>query len=119
MFPTFLQSYDRWRPNFALDQGLVTRERAEFSKLIAYDGAAPSPWCNTLLLPLPMFDWRATLVPPGIGVSYALSKSVPSQPKSRYILLDHPPPAHAAFRELSSSSAGTLYENGRSSCFRK
>ena len=119
MLPAFLQSYDRWRPNFALDQAVVSRERAAFSRLIVYDSKASSPWCNTLLLPLPLFDWRVTLVPPGIGVSDESSKTVPNRPKSRYVLLDHPPPAGAAFRELGSFSAGTLYENGGSLCRRQ
>ena len=125
MLPSFLAAYDRWEPNFHLDQRALARQRAEFSRLVRYDGDAANPWCNTLLLPLELYDWRVTLVPPGIGISYPLVADIPLPPKSRYLLLTDDPTSFAAqidrsrLKPLRSFPAGTLYENPDSRCFRR
>ena len=125
MMPSFLTAYERWQPNFQLDHSALARERAAFSRLIAYDGDAANPWCNTLLLPLEIYDWRVTLIPPGIGISYLLAPDIPFPPKSRYLLLTDDPASLGAkidrtrLRPLGSFSAGKLYENPGSRCFRR
>jgi len=114
----FVASYGRWGPDFRLDQNMLRVDRAGFARLIVYNRDAPNPWCNTLTLPVPLLDWRATLVPPGIGISYQLAPTVPKHPKARYILLLRgAPPRNAAFRKLGSFAAGTVYENRASRCF--
>jgi hypothetical protein len=124
MLPSFLVAYERWEPNFHLNQTTLTREGAAFSRLMRYDGDAANPWCNTLLLPLELYDWRVTLVPPGIGISYPVS-DIALPPKSRYLLLTDDPFPWAAhldrsrLRPLGSFWAGTLYENPDSRCFRR
>ncbi len=116
----FVQSYGRWGPDFRLDQNMLRTDRAAFARLIVYNRTAPSPWCNTVTLPVHLLDWRATLVPPGIGISYQLAPTVPKHPKARYILLLRGAnPRNAAFRKLGSLAAGTVYENRASRCFAK
>jgi hypothetical protein len=125
MFPSFLNAYDRWKPNFDLDTAAIARERDAFARLIHYDRDARNPWCNTLVLPLEAFDWRVTLVPPGIGVSHAYARRVALPPKSRYVLVTSEPVwfnaavARAPLRPLGTFSAGMLYENRASACFRR
>jgi hypothetical protein len=120
MIPSFRAGYERWGPNFHLDQAALASERAEFSRLIAYDGGAANPWCNTIFVPLELYDWRVTLIPPGLGITYAVP-AVP--PRSRYLLLGDDPLSLAAnvdrarLRSLGSFQAGKLYENPDSLCF--
>jgi hypothetical protein len=121
MLPSFLNAYERWTPNFTVDQATVARERAGFATLIEYDPSPRNPWCNTLLMPVEVYDWRVTLVPRGIGIAYALS-AVPSPPKSRYVLLTADPfPLNSAVDtsrliKLGSFTAGTLFLNPDSQC---
>jgi hypothetical protein len=111
----FMQSYGRWAPDFQLDQHMLKADRAAFARLLVYTRAGGNPWCNTLTLPVALLDWRATLVPPGIGISYELAPTVPARPKARYVLLRRAVP-HAHFVKLGSFAAGTLYENRASLC---
>ena len=39
--------------------------------LVPYQKDAPSPWCNTMLINLDLYDWHVIAIPPGIGVSWA------------------------------------------------
>jgi hypothetical protein len=124
MFPSFLNAYDRWKPNFDLDTAAVSRERDAFARLIRYEPDARNPWCNTLLLPLKAYDWRVTLIPPGIGVSAAYTRNVAVPPKSRYVLITSNPVwfnaavARTPLRPLGTFAAGMLYENSESACFK-
>jgi hypothetical protein len=125
MLPSFRAGYEYWKPNFHLDQSVLAHERAAFSRLIGYDADAANPWCNTLLLPLELYDWRVTLIPPGIGISYVLGAEIPQPPKSRWLLLTDDPLSLGAkidrqrLRPLGSFQAGKLYENPDSRCFRR
>jgi hypothetical protein len=125
MLPSFHAGYSYWKPNFHLDRQALAEQRAAFSRLIRYEGGAANPWCNTLLLPLELYDWRVTLIPPGIGISYHLVADIPLPPKSRYLLLTDNPASFGApidrsrMRALGSFRAGTLYENPDSRCFRR
>jgi hypothetical protein len=125
MLPDFLNHYERWEPNFTLDPISVERERERVSRFLQYDDAAHNGWCNTLVLPVDLFDWRVVVVPPGIGISYALTDDQPDPPRSRYVMLDR---ARSALREgpfdtsrlkrLGSFSGGSVFENPASECFR-
>jgi hypothetical protein len=122
MLPSFFNAYKRWAPNFISDQASIARERAAFATLIEYDPSPRNPWCNTLLMPVEVYDWRVTLIPRGIGIAYALSAAVPRPPKSRYVLLTADPfPLNSAVDtsrliKLGSFTAGTLYLNPDSQC---
>ena len=124
MVPSFLAGYERWEPNFKVDTAVVERERERFATLIRYDDAARNPWCNTLVLPFENFDWRVTVVPPGFGISYAITDDQPQPPRSRYVLLTDQATVlgrlvdRSRLRRLGSGEAGTLYENPGSECFR-
>jgi hypothetical protein len=125
MVPSFLAAYERWEPNFSVDTAVVERERERFATLVRYEDAPRNAWCNTLVLPFEHFDWRVTVVPPGIGISYAITDSQPQPPRSRYVLLTDDPTVlgrmtdRSRLRRLGSGEAGTLYENPRSECFRE
>ena len=122
MLPSFLTSYSRWSPNFAFDLRALAHDRAAFARLMPYDANGSSPWCNTMLVPVDVYDWRVTLVPAGIGVAYTLFAPLPEPPKSRYVLL---PDANTTLnrdvdtsrlRRLGHFAAGTLYENPHGEC---
>jgi hypothetical protein len=125
MLPSFTRAYDAWRPNFALDQSVLSAERAAYLRTIPYTEDPNTPWCNTILVPIEAYDWRITLIPPGLGVSYYLGGDMKLPPKSAYVYLPVEPTALSGIlptgglEELRASDAtGTLYRNDASPCFR-
>jgi hypothetical protein len=123
-FPSFLNAYQTWGANFGLDHARIARERATVAARIRHDARARNPWCNTLLLPLEVYDWRVMLVPAGLGIAYGTAPSFAAHPKSRYLFLPREPFQvklaldRSALREVVSVPAGTFYENRKSRCFR-
>ena len=87
--PSFLGMYEQWQPNFGFEPSVVAQDRRELARHVRYDADAPSPWCNTLLIPVALYDARVTLVPAGIGISYTLSQADAPRRRirSRYVLL--------------------------------
>ena len=122
MLPTFLHAYSQWSPNFAFNLRQLADERRSFAQLMPYDEHASSPWCNTMLIPIEGYDWRVTLVPPGIGVAYSLSGDLHPPLKSRYMLLPDfgnrlsAAAGYDGMEPLGKFSAGTLYLNHESAC---
>jgi len=126
--PSLLSVYDGWRPNFEFDREEVDAQREALGFQLRYEPDPPSPWCNSLLLPVANYDYRVTLIPAGIGVSYLVSDTFETidQPlKSRYVLLDDasvrdgvPASLDPPLREIGTSAAGRLYENPGSECSR-
>jgi hypothetical protein len=95
--------------------------QAEMEKQIVYDETTRNPWCNTLLIPLHLYDYRLTVVPPGIGISYILDADTLQTPvQSKYLLFDRDtyevfaPRLNASL--VSSLSIGELYYNHDSGC---
>lgn len=69
-FPTFLDQYQGWQPNFELNPDELKQQQRALGTFVHYDPDAPSPWCNTLLIPVENYDYRVTLIPAGIGVTW-------------------------------------------------
>jgi hypothetical protein len=95
--------------------------QAEIARWIKFDETTQNPWCNTLLIPLHFYDYRLTIIPPGIGISYILDMENMQTPvKSKYLLMD--PGALDLFGDrlnislLGSFSVGDLYYNQDSGC---
>jgi hypothetical protein len=124
--PLLLIEYKNWGPNFGFDHSELSAERAQMQELVHYDANARSPWCNTLLIPIWLYDWRVTLIPAGIGVSYISYRDGPPLElpvKSRYLMLDVDPSEGdpvdiSSLHELGTFSFGRLFENPASVCFK-
>jgi hypothetical protein len=123
--PLFLMAYQDWGPNFAFDRSELSVARAQMQELVRYDSSARSPWCNTLLIPIWLYDWRMTLIPAGVGISYIVDTGRPLElpVKSRYVMLDVDPAFDdprldvSSLHELATFSYGRLFENPASVCF--
>jgi hypothetical protein len=127
--PSFAAEYRQWKPTFTFDLEQLRTLRASVARHVTYDARALSPWCNTILIPVPLYDYRVTLIPPGIGVSFILSWDPSHLPealrlpvKSRYLLLDDAThqalEATGQFRadRLDRLEIGTLYMNRDAAC---
>lgn len=95
--------------------------QSKFGKWIVFEPAIQNPWCNTLLIPLAYYDYRLTIVPPGIGISFIADDATIETPlKSKYLLFDRDTYELLADRLnvklLESSSFGDLYHNLDSGC---
>ena len=91
--PLFLTAYRDWNPNFAFDRSGLSADRIEVQRVVPFDPDTSNAWCSTVLLPIGLYDWRVTLFPAGVGVSYMLDYGLPLElpVKSRYVLLDVQP----------------------------
>lgn len=94
---------------------------SDVEKWIVFDQTAQNPWCNTLLIPLGYYDYRLTVIPPGIGISYILDIDNIEMPlKSKYLLFDEETYTILEDRLdaklLTSLSIGNLYYNQSSGC---
>lgn len=94
--------------------------QSEIERWVTFDDTA-DPWCNTLLIPLHYYDYRLTVIPPGIGISYIYDMDTFQTPvKSKYLLLDQETHEELASRLnatlLTSLSIGDLYYNRDSGC---
>jgi hypothetical protein len=95
--------------------------QSEMEKWVAFDETTQNPWCNTLLVPLHLYDYRLIVVPPGIGISYILDADTLQTPvQSKYLLFD--PDTYEVFANrlnaslVGSLSIGDLYYNHDSGC---
>jgi hypothetical protein len=92
--------------------------------VLRYDEDAPSPWCNTVVIPVALYDSRVTLVPAGMGVSYTLPQpdARPRPVRSRYVLVAETASDLAPLVEprrlapLGTFAFGRLYRNPASPC---
>ena len=123
---SFLNRFGQyWSGDFTADPAAFTAQQAEVAQYIAYDSAASSPWCNTLLLDVRLYDSRVLTVPGGIGVSYVLRPDTLQFPlKSRYLLFNSPADldlytrlqSRLNVRLLGRLSIGDLYLNQDADC---
>ena len=91
-------------------------------QVIAYDPDAPSPWCNTLVLEIPLYTADATRIPAGIGLSWVGQLRV-SHIKSRYVWLTDDSINQGLIESLRldlvplfDMPQGAIYLNKASSC---
>lgn len=73
VMPQFLDtSLKIWQPNFEFNLDELESERDTIEKYVIYNAEADSYWCNTIYVPLEIYDYRTTLFPPGIGITTLL-----------------------------------------------
>jgi hypothetical protein len=86
--PHFLDEFDTWKPNFEFDQQQIAQYQQQVGTFMVYDDDVSNHWCNTVLVDLDIYDYRVTLIPAGIGVSWIWGPSLAGNPlQSRYLLL--------------------------------
>jgi hypothetical protein len=93
----------------------------EVNRQIVYDSDATNAWCNTVFIPVALYDGRMTLVPPGIGIAYYWNPQLLNFPlKSRYVLLTpetaEPIVTKSDLQLLTSLSIGDIYLNRDAAC---
>lgn len=127
VLPNFLTTYRTWRANFEFDPIQMEDYREAMVSYLVYDPAAPSPWCNTLLLPLDYYDYRVTLIPGGIGISWLWDlkgeRAFHPPVRSHYLLMDKAGFEHFQARVGSLNAEwvaefpfGNLYYNHTANC---
>jgi len=87
--PPFIQRYSELESSYSQAVGeRLQNETREVDRYIQYDPQS-SYWCNTIFLPLALYDGRVLTIPTGIGVAWAEDVDKLQFPlKSRYILFD-------------------------------
>lgn len=92
VFPDVLQRFSNpVSNNFIYSKRQIEGTRQILENVIQYHPDQSNAWCNTLLLPVTLYDYRIALVPPGIGISYVLDNNgidrIPFPLKSKYVLI--------------------------------
>lgn len=87
--PPFIQRYSELESSYTQAVGeRLQNETREVERYIQYDPQL-TYWCNTIFLPLALYDGRVLTIPAGIGVAWAEDADKLQFPlKSRYILFD-------------------------------
>lgn len=81
--------YTRWFPNFHLNVPSLESEQAALETHLIYDPNADSRWCNTVLIPLGVYNYTVTLIPPGFGISYIWRRDIIDfSLESKYLILE-------------------------------
>jgi hypothetical protein len=77
--------------NFIYSKDNLTQTKLIFDQSIHFEPDQANAWCNTILLPVTLYDERIALIPPGIGISYVLDSTgtdkISFPFKSKYLLL--------------------------------
>lgn len=92
VFPTVLQRFSNpVSNNFIYLKQQIKETKQTIERSIQYQANQPNAWCNTILLPVTLYDYRIALIPPGIGISYVLDNNgidqIPFPLKSKYLLV--------------------------------
>jgi len=116
-----ISNYEIIKADFTSEFPQHDQLQTDMEKWIVFDPNVSTPWCNTLLIPQNYYDYRLTIIPPGIGISYILdSKTLETPLKSKYLLFDQEMYTILAddlnVELLDSSSIGDLYYNLDSDC---
>jgi len=125
-FPSFLTLYRDWDENFRFEPRQIARQQKELAEVIKFRKDAPSAWCNTMLVPIDIFDWRVTLFPDGIGATAAVFHDELKWPvKSEYFIVNAEVPEerlgyvrYERLERLGRFDVGTVYRNLDSECGR-
>lgn len=123
--PVMLNYYSDWdwtRKAYTTEWPELEQSRPAMTDEIVFDETAENPWCNTILIPIGLYDGRLTSLPAGIGVSYISYYPLTHPVQSKYLLLD--PETYAILtREyglqaelLASLPIGDLYQNLEADC---
>jgi hypothetical protein len=109
------------RADFTMKFPEQVQWQSDVERWIAFDPAAETPWCNTLLIPIYYYDSRLMVIPPGIGISWISDIQTLQMPlRSKFLLLD--PEAYeglagrANIQLLETLPIGDLYYNPDSGC---
>ena len=127
VFPDVLQRYSNpVSNNFIYPKQIIAETKPIFERNIRYQPDQPNAWCNTILLPVTLYDYRIALIPPGIGISYVLDNNaidrVPFPAKSKYILItlrqlkEIDPQDLIQLEKVAEFSDSTLFINQASGC---
>jgi hypothetical protein len=77
--------------NFNYSQETIDSTRNIMDQSLHFDASQTNAWCNTILVPITLYDHRISQIPAGIGVSYFLDNNGIDQIvfpiKSKYLLL--------------------------------
>ena len=61
--------------NFRFSEEEIMTTRQVIEKHIRYEPSQTSDWCNTILVPVTLYDERISQIPAGIGISYVLDNT--------------------------------------------
>ncbi len=77
--------------NFIYPNEKITATKQIMDQSIHYDPRQTNAWCNTILVPVTLYDYRISQIPAGIGISYVLNNNgvdkIAFPIKSKYVLL--------------------------------
>jgi hypothetical protein len=77
--------------NFTYSKEKINSTRSIMDRSIHFDASQTNAWCNTILVPITLYDYRISLIPAGIGISYVIDNNGIDQIefpiKSKYLLL--------------------------------
>lgn len=127
VFPDVLQRFSNpVSNNFIYPKQQIAETKIIFERIIQYQPDQPNGWCNTILLPVTLYDYRIALIPPGIGISYVLDNNgidrIPFPAKSKYILItprqlkEIDPQDLINLMKAAVFSDSTLFINNASGC---
>ena len=127
VFPDVLQRFSNpVSNNFIYPKQQIAETKEIFEKIIQYQPDQTNAWCNTILLPVTLYDYRIALIPPGIGISYVLDNNaidrIPFPAKSKYILVtprqlkEIDPQDLIHLEKAAEFSDSTLFINKASGC---
>lgn len=77
--------------NFTYSNEKINAMKQIMDQSIHYDARQTNAWCNTILVPITLYDYRISQIPAGIGISYVLNNNgvdkIAFPIKSKYVLL--------------------------------
>ena len=77
--------------NFLYSNEKIIATKQIMDQSIHYDARQTNAWCNTILVPITLYDYRISQIPAGIGISYVLNNNgvdkIAFPIKSKYVLL--------------------------------
>jgi hypothetical protein len=123
IFINYLWNYPALQADYTTRIPEIAKSQAELEKYLVFDKELKNSWCNTILIPLEFYDYRVTIIPPGIGISYILTPQIYTQKlKSKFLLLDDE--SYQKFIQnnnlnvelLATLNTGNLYYNRDSGC---
>jgi hypothetical protein len=105
------------------DNVQIMEWQSQFADVLVYDPAAPSPWCNTVMMSQYYVHYELqllTAIPGGIGLSFDFGDLTGPPFRSRYLLLHDDIYARYASQltvvPLLEVPQGKLYANAMSAC---
>ncbi|MDX2140393.1 MAG: hypothetical protein SF123_20075 [Chloroflexota bacterium] len=128
MLPAIVFVYEPARFNMlnhvsADNNAQILEWQSQLSTVLVYDPAAPSPWCNTVMMSQYYVHYELqllTAIPGGIGLSFDFGDLTGPPFRSRYLLLHDDIYARYASQltvvPLLEVPQGTLYANAMSAC---